>query len=217
MEIYCLIPSALQVLGDFLRSSSLDELPEIFKFFEGEMSWVGPRPLLMQYLERYSDEQMRRHNVLPGVTGWAQVNGRNALSWQEKFRLDVWYVDHWTFLAGYSDSVDVRREKSSRGREFPRKVTPLRRSSWVMMPLIEGISPESLSAIYLRVNDQKILSHFFDGLYQLLIRCWCIVAVSNQTLPLYKYLPHPRPEPKQARYLQWRPSYPMWSRGDYKT
>jgi sugar transferase EpsL len=87
----------LTKLGRFLRSSSLDELPEIINILRGEMSWVGPRPLLMQYLERYTPEQMRRHDVLPGVTGWAQVNGRNALSWHEKFRLDVWYVDHWSF------------------------------------------------------------------------------------------------------------------------
>jgi len=84
-------------LGRFLRASSLDELPEFFNVLRGEMSIVGPRPLLMQYLERYSPEQARRHDVLPGITGWAQVNGRNALSWDEKFRLDVWYVDHWSF------------------------------------------------------------------------------------------------------------------------
>lgn len=83
--------------GRFLRSTSLDELPEIINILKGEMSWVGPRPLLMQYLGRYSKEQMRRHDALPGVTGWAQVNGRNALSWQDKFRLDVWYVDHRNF------------------------------------------------------------------------------------------------------------------------
>jgi lipopolysaccharide/colanic/teichoic acid biosynthesis glycosyltransferase len=84
-------------LGRFLRSSSLDDLPELFNILRGEMSWVGPRPLLMQYLERYSPEQARRHEVLPGITGWAQVNGRNALTWEEKFNLDVWYVDHWSF------------------------------------------------------------------------------------------------------------------------
>jgi len=84
-------------LGRFLRASSLDELPELFNILRGEMSVVGPRPLLMQYLERYSPEQMRRHDVLPGLTGWAQVNGRNALTWPDKFRLDVWYVDHWSF------------------------------------------------------------------------------------------------------------------------
>jgi sugar transferase EpsL len=83
--------------GNFLRITSLDELPELFNVLKGEMSIVGPRPLLMQYLGRYSDEQSRRHDVLPGITGWAQINGRNAISWEEKFRLDVWYVDHWTF------------------------------------------------------------------------------------------------------------------------
>lgn len=83
-------------LGRFLRSSSLDELPELIHVLRGQMSLVGPRPLLMQYLERYSPEQARRHDVLPGITGWAQINGRNALTWQDKFRLDVWYVDHWS-------------------------------------------------------------------------------------------------------------------------
>lgn len=83
-------------LGKLLRSLSLDELPELFNVLRGEMSLVGPRPLLMQYLERYSPEQARRHEVLPGMTGWAQVNGRNAVSWQQKFRFDVWYVDHWS-------------------------------------------------------------------------------------------------------------------------
>jgi lipopolysaccharide/colanic/teichoic acid biosynthesis glycosyltransferase len=84
-------------LGRFLRVFSLDELPELFNVLRGDMSLVGPRPLLMEYLGAYTPEQARRHEVLPGVTGWAQVNGRNALSWEEKFRLDVWYVDHRTF------------------------------------------------------------------------------------------------------------------------
>ena len=94
-----LLPDAerLTGLGRRLRSSSLDELPELFNVLRGEMSLVGPRPLLMQYLERYSPEQARRHDVLPGITGWAQVNGRNALTWEDKFRLDVWYVDHRSF------------------------------------------------------------------------------------------------------------------------
>lgn len=83
-------------LGQFLRSSSLDELPELLNVLRGEMSIVGPRPLLMRYLDRYSADQFRRHHVLPGITGWAQINGRNAITWQEKFRLDVWYVDHWS-------------------------------------------------------------------------------------------------------------------------
>jgi len=84
-------------LGRFLRALSLDELPELFNILRGEMSIVGPRPLLMEYLERYSPEQMRRHDVYPGLTGWAQVNGRNAITWQDKFRYDVWYVDNWSF------------------------------------------------------------------------------------------------------------------------
>ena len=81
-------------LGSFLRSTSLDELPELWNVLKGDMSLVGPRPLLMEYLPLYSPEQARRHEVRPGVTGWAQVNGRNALSWDEKFKLDVWYVDN---------------------------------------------------------------------------------------------------------------------------
>jgi lipopolysaccharide/colanic/teichoic acid biosynthesis glycosyltransferase/uncharacterized protein YhfF len=82
--------------GRLLRSTSLDELPELFNVLRGEMSIVGPRPLLMHYLDLYTPEQARRHDVLPGITGWAQINGRNALTWEEKFQLDVWYVDHWS-------------------------------------------------------------------------------------------------------------------------
>lgn len=91
-----LLPDAqrLTPFGRWLRSTSLDELPELVNVLKGEMSLVGPRPLLVQYLPRYTPEQARRHEVPPGLTGWAQVNGRNALGWDEKFRLDVWYVDH---------------------------------------------------------------------------------------------------------------------------
>ena len=84
--------------GKFLRSTSLDELPELWNVVKGDMSLVGPRPLLMEYLPLYSTEQSRRHEVLPGITGWAQINGRNSISWEEKFKLDVWYVDNHSFF-----------------------------------------------------------------------------------------------------------------------
>ncbi len=88
--------------GKFLRSTSLDELPELWNVVKGDMSLVGPRPLLMEYLPLYSTEQSRRHEVLPGITGWAQINGRNSISWEEKFKLDVWYVDN------HSLSLDLK-------------------------------------------------------------------------------------------------------------
>lgn len=98
-ELGQLLPdeNRLTRFGRFLRATSLDELPELFNVLKGDMSLVGPRPLLMEYLPLYSAEQFRRHEVRPGITGWAQVNGRNALSWDEKFRLDVWYVDNRSF------------------------------------------------------------------------------------------------------------------------
>ncbi|WP_164019463.1 sugar transferase [Pyxidicoccus trucidator] len=94
------LPDARRITrtGRFLRSTSLDELPQLWNVLRGDMSLVGPRPLLVEYLPRYSAEQARRHDVLPGITGWAQVNGRNALEWEERFQLDVWYVDHWSLL-----------------------------------------------------------------------------------------------------------------------
>lgn len=93
-----LLPDAQRLtrLGRFLRATSLDELPQLWNVLRGELSLVGPRPLLMRYLPRYTPEQARRHVVLPGITGWAQVNGRNGISWEEKFALDLWYVDNWS-------------------------------------------------------------------------------------------------------------------------
>ncbi len=91
-----LLPDLLRItkVGKFVRATSLDELPQLFNVLKGDMALIGPRPLLKQYLPLYSEEQMRRHDVRPGISGWAQVNGRNNLSWTEKFKLDVWYVDH---------------------------------------------------------------------------------------------------------------------------
>ena len=102
-------------IGRFLRSTSLDELPELLHVLNGEMSLVGPRPLLMQYLHRYSPEQLRRQEVKPGITGWAQINGRNAITWEEKFKLDVWYVDHRSLW------LDLKIIASTLSRVFSRQ------------------------------------------------------------------------------------------------
>ena len=112
-----LLPDAerLTRFGRFLRSASLDELPELFNVLAGQMSLVGPRPLLVSYLDLYTPEQRRRQNVLPGITGWAQVNGRNAISWEEKFALDVWYVDHWSLW------LDIRILFMTLGKVFNRE------------------------------------------------------------------------------------------------
>lgn len=101
-------------VGRFLRSTSLDEFPELWNVLVGEMSLVGPRPLLMEYLPLYTPHQARRHEVRPGITGWAQVNGRNAISWEEKFDLDVWYVDNWSFM------LDLRILLMTVGKVFSR-------------------------------------------------------------------------------------------------
>jgi lipopolysaccharide/colanic/teichoic acid biosynthesis glycosyltransferase len=121
-------------LGRFLRTSSIDELPELVNVLRGEMSIVGPRPLLMEYLERYTPEQMRRHEVRPGITGLVQVSGRNALSWDEKFALDVWYVDHRSFL------LDLRIVLRTFGVLFhPEGVS---RPGHATMPNFEGTASE---------------------------------------------------------------------------
>lgn len=98
-----LLPDAdrLTMIGKIIRKTSLDEIPQLFNVLKGDMSLVGPRPLLPSYLELYSEEQARRHDVKPGITGWAQVNGRNSISWERKFELDVWYVDHQSFLLDF--------------------------------------------------------------------------------------------------------------------
>ena len=119
----------LTTFGRFLRSTSLDELPELWNVLKGEMSLVGPRPLLMEYLSRYTSEQARRHEARPGITGWAQINGRNAISWEEKFKLDVWYVDNQSFwldlkiLALTLKKVFVREGISATGEATMPKFT----------------------------------------------------------------------------------------------
>jgi len=112
-----LLPDAerLTRFGRFLRALSLDELPELFNILRGDMSFVGPRPLLMEYLALYSTEQARRHTVTPGLTGWAQVHGRNAISWEDKFKYDIWYVDHWSFI------LDIKIIWMTIGKVFKRE------------------------------------------------------------------------------------------------
>jgi len=120
----------LPAIGILLRRSSLDELPELWNVLCGEMSLVGPRPLLIEYLARYSTEQARRHDVKPGITGWAQVNGRNAISWEEKFKLDVWYVDHCSFW------LDLKILALTVLRVFQRK--DISADGHATMPVFEG-------------------------------------------------------------------------------
>jgi len=124
-------------VGNLLRSTSLDELPQLFNVLRGELSLVGPRPLLMQYLPRYSADQARRHDVLPGITGWSQVNGRNDLPWREKLALDTWYVDHWSL------ALDVRILMRTIARVLRR--SGVSRAGHVTMPEFVG-APEDSAA-----------------------------------------------------------------------
>ena len=135
-----LLPDAARLtpFGRWLRSTSLDELPELFNVLRGEMSLVGPRPLLVEYLPRYSAEQRRRHEVLPGLTGWLQVNGRNARSWDEKFALDVWYVDHQGF------GLDLRILLRTVWQVFSRQ--GISAPGDATMPEFKGANPENLKS-----------------------------------------------------------------------
>ena len=123
----------LTPIGRFLRQTSLDELPELVNVLRGDMSLVGPRPLLPQYLDRYTPEQARRHDVLPGITGWAQVNGRNALTWEEKFELDVWYVDNWSLALDLQDPLDDPDAGSERAKASAPKGMRRCPSSWARL------------------------------------------------------------------------------------
>jgi lipopolysaccharide/colanic/teichoic acid biosynthesis glycosyltransferase len=124
----------LTALGQFLRRTSLDELPQLWNVLRGDMSLVGPRPLLVEYLERYTPEQARRHDVPPGITGWAQIHGRNAISWEEKFQLDCWYVDHWSLALDLQ--ILVRTVAKVVRREG------IRAATHATMPEFVGKSPE---------------------------------------------------------------------------
>jgi lipopolysaccharide/colanic/teichoic acid biosynthesis glycosyltransferase len=123
----------LTPLGKALRAASLDELPQLWNVLRGDMSLVGPRPLLVSYLSRYSAEQRRRHDVLPGITGWAQINGRNTVTHEEKFRLDVWYVDHWSL------ALDARILATTLWRVLAR--TGISAEGHVTMPEFQGTPP----------------------------------------------------------------------------
>ena len=133
-EAGCLLPDANRMtgFGRFLRRSSIDEFPELINVIRGEMSLVGPRPLLPQYLERYTPEQMRRHEVKPGITGWAQVNGRNALDWEQKFALDLWYVDQQSLW------IDFRILARTAWQVFRRD--GIAKSGYVTMPEFLGVT-----------------------------------------------------------------------------
>ncbi len=124
-------------VGAFLRKTSIDELPQLFNIIRGEMSFIGPRPLLVEYLDYYTPEQMRRHEVMPGISGWAQVNGRNAISWEEKFKYDVWYVDNMSFL------LDLKIVFMTIYNILKRE--GINNSKWDTMPLFTGSIQKGLN------------------------------------------------------------------------
>lgn len=136
------LPDAVRLtqFGLFLRSTSLDELPELFNVLKGDMSLVGPRPLLMEYLPMYSEEQARRHLVRPGITGWAQVNGRNAISWNEKFKLDIWYVDNQSL------SLDIKILFLTTKKVLSRE--GISSAGDATMPMFKGSEKESIENEY---------------------------------------------------------------------
>jgi undecaprenyl phosphate N,N'-diacetylbacillosamine 1-phosphate transferase len=123
-------------VGSFLRKTSIDELPQLFNILKGEMSFIGPRPLLVEYLDYYTAEQRRRHEVMPGVSGWAQVNGRNAISWEEKFKLDVWYVDNISLI------LDLKILLMTVCKVLKRK--EINNSSKDTMPIFRGNSEKTI-------------------------------------------------------------------------
>jgi sugar transferase EpsL len=129
-----LLPDAdrLTRIGQFLRATSLDELPQLWNVLRGQLSLVGPRPLLMVYLPRYSRDQARRHNAMPGITGWAQVNGRNAIEWEDKLALDVWYVEHWSLW------LDLKILRMTVGRVLRR--SGIENQGHVTMPEFRGVA-----------------------------------------------------------------------------
>ncbi|RKH27572.1 sugar transferase [Corallococcus praedator] len=141
--------------GRLLRSTSLDELPQLWNVLKGDMSLVGPRPLLVEYLPRYSAEQARRHDVLPGVTGWAQINGRNALGWNERFQLDVWYVDHWSLALDLKVlALTLLRVVQRQGISFVSEAT---------MNKFTGTAPPEANVVALRQDDGRPFSSPSDG------------------------------------------------------
>ena len=164
-------------LGIWLRELSLDELPQIWNVLRGDMSLVGPRPLLMEYLPRYTPEQARRHEVMPGITGWTQVNGRNALTWEQKFAMDTWYVEHWSL------KLDCKILAKTAWRVI--KKDGISNNGHVTMPEFRGPAlreqPTSLmEPHYLRLNTIAVLSLSLEEgkrtrLWRAPCRCCCLI------------------------------------------